>query len=33
MLEIDGYNLARAEHPSNVKGGRDWIWSKRFLPV
>ena len=33
LLEIDGYNLIRADHPNNTKRGRVCIYYKESLPV
>ena len=33
LLEIDGYNLVRADHPDNIKKGRVCIYYKESLPV
>ena len=33
LLEIDGYNLVRADHPNNIKRGRVCIYYKESLPV
>ena len=33
LLEIDGYNLVRADHPNNIKRGGVCIYYKESLPV
>ena len=33
LLEIDGYNLVRADHPNNIKRAGVCIYSKESLPV
>ena len=33
LLEIDGYNLVRADHPDNIKRGGVCIYYKESLPV
>ena len=33
LLEIEGYNLVRADHPNNIKRGGDCIYYKDSLPV
>ena len=33
LLEIDGYNLIRADHPDNIKRGGVCIYYKESLPV
>ena len=33
LLEIDGYNLIRADHPNNTKRGGVCIYYKESLPV
>ena len=33
LLEIDGYNLVRANHPNNIKRGGVCIYYKESLPV
>ena len=33
LLEIDGYNLVRADHPNNIKRGGVCIYHKESLPV
>ena len=33
LLEIDGYNLVRADHPNNIKRGGVCIYYKELLPV
>ena len=33
LLEIDGYNLTRADHPDNIKRGGVCIYYKESLPV
>ena len=33
MLEIDGYNLVRADHPNDTKRGGVCIYYKESLPV
>ena len=33
LLEIDGYNLVRADHPNNIKRGGVCIYYKQSLPV
>ena len=33
LLEIDGYNLVRADHPSNIKRGGFCIYCKESLLV
>ena len=33
LLEIDGYNLVRADHPNNIKRGGVSIYYKKSLPV
>ena len=33
LLEIDGYNLVRADHPNNIKRGGVCIYYKGSLPV
>ena len=33
LLEIDGYNLVRADHPNNIKRGGIYIYYKESLPV
>ena len=33
LLEIDGYNLVRADHPDNIKRGGVCIYHKESLPV
>ena len=33
LLEIDGYNLIRADHPDNIKRGGVCIYYKKSLPV
>ena len=33
LLDIEGYNLARTDHPGNTKGGGVWIYYKESLPV
>ena len=33
LLEIDGYNLVRAEHPNDTKRGGALIYYKEFIPV
>ena len=31
LLEIDGYNLVRADHPNDTKRGRVYIYYKESL--
>ena len=33
LLEIEGYNLAHADHPNNIKRGRACICNKESFPV
>ena len=33
LLEVDGYNLVRADHPDNIKRGGVCIYYKESLPV
>ena len=33
LLEIDGYNLVRPDHPNNVKRGGVCVYYKELLPV
>ena len=33
LLEIDGYNLIRSDHPNNIKRGGVCIYFKEILPV
>ena len=33
LLEIDGYNLIRLDHPNDIKRGRVYIYFKEILPV
>ena len=33
LLEIDGYNLVRADHPNNIKRGGVCIYCKELLLV
>ena len=33
LIEIEGYNLVRADHPDNIKRGGVCIYYKEFLPV
>ena len=33
MIEIEGYNLVRADHPNNIKRGGVCIYYKESLPV
>ena len=33
LLEIDGYNLVRADHPNNIKRGGVCIYYKESLPI
>ena len=33
LLEIDGYNLVRADHPNNIKRGRVCIYYEESLLV
>ena len=33
LLEIDGYNLLRADHPNYVKRGKVCIYYEELLPV
>ena len=33
LLEIDGYNLVRADRPNNIKRGGVCIYYKESLPV
>ena len=33
LLEIDGYNLVRADHPNNIKRGGVCIYYKELLLV
>ena len=33
LLEIDGYDLVRADHPNNIKRGGVCIYYKESLPV
>ena len=33
LLEVDRYNLVRADHPNNTKGGGVCIYYKELLPV
>ena len=33
LLEVDRYNLVRADHPNNTKRGGVYIYYKELLPV
>ena len=33
LLEIDGYNLIRSDHPNNIKRGGVYIYFKEIVPV
>ena len=33
LLEIEGYNLVRADHLNNVKKGGIWIYCKKSFPL
>ena len=33
LLEIDGYNLIRSDHPNDIKRGGICIYFKEILPV
>ena len=33
MIEIEGYNLVRADHPNNIKRGGVCIYYKESIPV
>ena len=33
LLEIDGYNLVRVDHPNNIKRSEVCIYYKESLPV
>ena len=33
LLEIDGYNLIRSDHPNDIKRGGVCIYFKEILPV
>ena len=33
LLEVDRYNLVRADHPNNTKRGGVYIYHKELLPV
>ena len=33
LINIEGYNLVRADHPDNIKRGEVCIYYKEFLPV
>ena len=33
LLEIDGYNLVRADHANNIKRGGVYLYFKESLPV
>ena len=33
MIEIEGYNVVRVDHPNNIKRGEVCIYYKESLPV
>ena len=33
LLEIDGYNLIRSDHPNDIKRGGGCIYFKEILPI